>query len=90
MPQAVTTCSGVPQGMCWDLFCLMFVVKISTKKCLFTMNCNDIYLYADDTKLFRSDAFELHANINIVECFTSSRQLFLAPSKRYHLAISRK
>ena len=71
---------------------LLFNVYINdlTNKCLFTINRSDIYLYADDTKLFSSDVSELLTNLNIVECFTSSRQLTLAPSKCQHLAITQK
>ena len=88
MPQAVT--SGVPQGSVIGPLLFNVYINDLTNKCLFTINRSDIYLYADDTKLFSSDPSELQTNLNIVECFTSSRQLTLAPSKCQHLAITRK
>ena len=88
MPQAVT--SGVPQGSVIGPLLFNVYINDLTSKCLFTINRSDIYLYADDTKLFSSDPSELQTNLNIVECFTSSRQLTLAPSKCQHLAITRK
>ena len=88
MPQAVT--SGVPQGSVIGPLLFNVYINDLTHKCLFTINRSDIYLYADDTKLFSSDASELQTNLNIIECFNSSRQLTLAPSKCQHLAITQK
>ena len=88
MPQAVT--SGVPQGSVIGPLLFNVYIDDLTNKCLVTINGSDIYLYADDTKLFSSDPSELQTNLNIVECFTISHQLTLAPKKCQHLAITWK
>ena len=51
---------------------------------------SDVYLYADDAKLFSADKSKLQLNINKVESFTDNRQLSLAPAKCQYLPIKRK
>ena len=51
---------------------------------------SDVYLYADETKLFSSDKSELQLNMNKVESFTNNRQLSLASAKCQYLPIKRE
>jgi len=49
-----------------------------------------LYLFADDTKLFTSNDFDLQNELNILHNWTVSHQLSLAPAKCEQLTLSRK
>ena len=84
------TC-GVPQGSVLRSFLFYVSINDLPKCCNFSNSSSDIYLYADDAKLFSisDNCVELQKNLNLVESFSSS-QLSLAPTKCQRLAIKRK
>ena len=79
--------SGVPQGsVVGPLFFILFIEDVQSC-CL--NNCN-IGLYADDSKLYSSNANDLQESLNRFEQFVRMRQLQLAANKCQHLTISKK
>ena len=79
--------SGVPQGSV--LGPLLFIIYIED-----IQNCceknSKIGLYADDSKIFSTDAKSLQGTLSHLDKFIEDRQLLLAADKCQHLSISSK
>ena len=82
--------SGVPQDSVLGPLLFNIYINDLVDVCPPITFLSDVYLYADDAKLFSSDKIELQVNINKVESFTKNRQLSLAPAKCQYLPIKRK
>ena len=83
--------SGVSQRSVLDP--LLFVVYIDDIVNLVHTssfaNTSDVFLYADDAKLFNHNAAQLQCDLDSVALWLLHRQLSLSPYKCQHLAIAK-
>ena len=83
--------SGVPQGSV--LGPLLFVIYIDDIVNLVhtssSANTSDVFLYADDAKLFSHNVAQLKCDLDNLASWLLRRQLSLSPSKCQHLAITK-
>ena len=83
--------SGVPQESV--LGPLLFVIYIddivNLVRTSSSANTSDVFLYADDAKLFSHNAAQLQCDLNSLASWLLHRQLSLLPCKCQHLAIAK-
>ena len=84
--EAGTVISGVPQGSV--LGPLLFAIYINDIYKICTPNC-ELSLFADDCKIYSTDAKSLQNTLDNLKIFTDKRQLCLAPKKCVYLKITR-
>ena len=82
--QSLPVTSGVPQGsVIGPLLFLLYIDDISTV----CSNNSTVCLFADDAKIYSSDATDLQISLDRISDFFRSRQLHLAPDKCELLAL---
>ena len=82
--------SGVPQGNVLGFLLFNIYINDLVDVCAPIAPLSDVYLYADDAKLFSTDKSKLQLNLNKVESFINNHQLSLSPAKCQYLPIKRK
>ena len=83
--------SGVPQGSVLGLFLfVVYIDDITNLVCTSrSANSSDVFLYADNAKLFSHNAAQLQCDFDSLASWLLHRQLSLSPSKCQHLAIAK-
>ena len=81
--------NGVPQGSVLNPILFIIYINDLNDCCLANTGCN-MYLYADDAKIFGHDSTQVQNYINKMVSWMENHQLTLSLAKCQYLPISRK
>ena len=81
--------SGVPQGSVLGPLLFTIFINDITESANFLQDTGGIALFADDTKVYGTDALQLQESLNFITNWTDRMQLNLAPHKCFSLQIAK-
>ena len=81
--------SGVPQGSVIGPLLFLIYFNDVTSCCNLSPNKSEVYLFADDTKLFNTDPDSLQKSLDLMDSWLKDHQLKLAYEKCFLMQISK-